>query len=90
MAALALFGPQAGIPSVGDFRTTPLGESSVIAARGEPDEVSGIDNRCAHRGVRFATAMQKPALLRQSRIRLRERIVVFKSEMIPNSLIYPA
>jgi hypothetical protein len=25
-----------------------------------------------------------------ARIRLRERIVVFDSEMIPNSLIYPA
>jgi salicylate 5-hydroxylase small subunit len=30
------------------------------------------------------------AVLDEDRLRLRERIVVFDSEMIPNSLIYPA
>lgn len=68
---------EAEIPQIGDFKTATLGERPVIVIRSGSDDVSVAENRCAHRGARY-----KP--------RLRERIVVFNSEMFPNSLIYPA
>jgi salicylate 5-hydroxylase large subunit len=47
---------EAEIPEVGDFRTTTLGERPVIVIRSGSDEVSVVENRCAHRGVKFCQA----------------------------------
>jgi salicylate 5-hydroxylase large subunit len=44
---------EAEIPAVGDFKTTTLGERPVIVTRSAPEEVSVVENRCAHRGVKF-------------------------------------
>lgn len=44
---------EAEIPEVGDFKTTTLGERPVIVIRSAENEVSVVENRCAHRGVKF-------------------------------------
>lgn len=41
---------EAEIPKPGDFRTTWLGETSVLISRGMEGEVFACENRCAHRG----------------------------------------
>jgi salicylate 5-hydroxylase large subunit len=46
-------GLEAEIPEVGDFKATTLGERPVIMVRSEADAVSVVENRCAHRGVKF-------------------------------------
>jgi salicylate 5-hydroxylase large subunit len=46
-------GLEAEIPEVGDFKTTTLGERPVIVTRSAPEEVSVVENRCAHRGVKL-------------------------------------
>lgn len=38
------------LPDPGDYKTTFLGETPVIVARGEDGEVHAMLNRCAHRG----------------------------------------
>ena len=38
------------LPEPGDYRTTFLGETPVIVARGEDGEIHAMVNRCAHRG----------------------------------------
>ena len=47
---------EAEIPAVGDFKTTTLGERPVIVIRSAEDEISVLENRCAHRGVKFCQA----------------------------------
>jgi salicylate 5-hydroxylase large subunit len=47
---------EAEIPEVGDWKTTTLGEKPVIVTRSADGEVSVVENRCAHRGVKFCQA----------------------------------
>ncbi|MEN2989701.1 aromatic ring-hydroxylating dioxygenase subunit alpha [Tistrella sp. BH-R2-4] len=49
---------EAEIPAVGDFKTTTLGARPVIVVRSAEDEISVVENRCAHRGVKFCQARQ--------------------------------
>lgn len=51
-------GLEAEIPRPGDFRQTRIGERSVIVVRGQDGEVSVVENRCAHRGVKFCRERQ--------------------------------
>ena len=46
-------GLEAEIPNVGDFKTTTIGERPVIMTRSGPDEINVVENRCAHRGLKF-------------------------------------
>ena len=46
-------GLEAEIPKVGDYKRTVVGERSVIMTRSADDEISVIENVCAHRGMRF-------------------------------------
>jgi salicylate 5-hydroxylase large subunit len=46
-------GLEAELPGPGAFKTTMIGERSVIVTRDEAGEVHVVENRCAHRGVRF-------------------------------------
>jgi len=46
-------GLEAEIPGVGDYKTTTLGERPVIQVRSSETEISVMENRCAHRGVKF-------------------------------------
>ncbi len=41
------------IPAPGDFKTTIIGNRSVVLARDEDGAVYGFANQCAHRGVKF-------------------------------------
>ena len=43
----------AEIPEPGAFKRTRIGERSVILVRGEEGQTHVVENRCAHRGVRF-------------------------------------
>jgi anthranilate 1,2-dioxygenase large subunit len=38
------------LPKVGDYKTTFLGETPIIVARGEDGQLHAMVNRCAHRG----------------------------------------
>jgi salicylate 5-hydroxylase large subunit len=49
-------GLEAELPSVGSYRTTTLGARSVIVIRSSRDEISVLENRCQHRGVRICQA----------------------------------
>jgi salicylate 5-hydroxylase large subunit len=46
-------GLEAEIPSVGDFKTSMIGERPLIMTRSAENEISVVENRCAHRGVKF-------------------------------------
>lgn len=46
-------GLEAEIPEPGDFKRTAIGERSVIMVRGEDGSIFVVENRCAHRGMRF-------------------------------------
>ena len=46
-------GLEAEIPESGDFKTSWIGEKPLIVTRSEDGEISVVENRCAHRGVRF-------------------------------------
>ena len=46
-------GLEAEVPQVGDFKRTVVGERSVIMTRSAEDEISVVENVCAHRGMRF-------------------------------------
>jgi salicylate 5-hydroxylase large subunit len=49
-------GLEAEIPTVGSYRINTLGERSVIVVRSAENEISVLENRCAHRGVRICQA----------------------------------
>src|SRR5262245_32403961 len=42
----------AEIPNPGDFKTTYIGDTSVIVVRDEEDSINAIVNKCGHRGAR--------------------------------------
>lgn len=46
-------GLEAEIPEPGNFKRTSIGERSVIVTRDRKGEVHVVENRCAHRAVRF-------------------------------------
>jgi salicylate 5-hydroxylase large subunit len=46
-------GLECEIPGAGDFRTSFVGERSVIMVRDLDGSINVVENRCAHRGVRF-------------------------------------
>lgn len=46
-------GLECEVPNVGDYRTVTLGERSVVMVRSGPDEISAVENRCRHRGLKF-------------------------------------
>ncbi len=49
-------GLEAEVPEVGSYRTTTLGERSVIVVRSAENEISVLENRCRHRGVEICQA----------------------------------
>jgi len=49
-------GLEAEVPTVGSYRTTTLGERSVIVIRRAEDKISVLENRCQHRGVTICQA----------------------------------
>ncbi len=49
-------GLEAEVPTVGSYRTNRLGERSVIVIRSAENEISVLENRCAHRGVEICQA----------------------------------
>jgi len=46
-------GLSAELPNAGDFKTTVIGNRSVVLARDDDGAVYAFANRCAHRGVKF-------------------------------------
>jgi salicylate 5-hydroxylase large subunit len=44
---------EAELPGAGDFKTTFVGERSVIVVRDADGSINVVENHCAHRGVRF-------------------------------------
>ncbi|MFC3051874.1 aromatic ring-hydroxylating dioxygenase subunit alpha [Kordiimonas pumila] len=46
-------GLEAEVPNKGDFKTTNIGERAVIITRADDGEIYVVENRCAHRGVKF-------------------------------------
>lgn len=44
---------EAEVPKPGNFRETRIGERSVIVVRDHDGTISVVENRCAHRGVKF-------------------------------------
>jgi salicylate 5-hydroxylase large subunit len=44
-------GLEAEIPNPGDYRTTRIGESSVIVVHGSDGVIRALQNKCAHRGL---------------------------------------
>lgn len=49
-------GLEAELPDPGCYKTTTLGERPVIVARGADGQISVMENRCSHRGVRLCQA----------------------------------
>ncbi len=46
-------GLEVEVPDAGSFKRTAIGERSVILVRDREGDLSVIENRCAHRGMRF-------------------------------------
>jgi salicylate 5-hydroxylase large subunit len=47
---------EAEVPSPGDFKTTFIGERSVIVTRDPHGEIHVLENRCRHKGIRLVQA----------------------------------
>jgi salicylate 5-hydroxylase large subunit len=43
----------AELPAAGDFKTTSIGERSVVVTRDRHGQIHALENRCAHRGVQL-------------------------------------
>ncbi|KNZ31283.1 MAG: salicylate hydroxylase [Methylibium sp. NZG] len=52
----AYVGLEAEVPKPGDYLRTVIGERSVILVRDADGQLSVVENRCAHRGMRFCRA----------------------------------
>lgn len=52
----AYVGLAAEIPNPADFKTTMIGNRSVVICRDKNGEINGFVNRCAHRGAKFCRA----------------------------------
>ncbi len=52
-ASWAYVGLTAEIPEPGDFKTTYIGNRSVIICRDRNDSINGFINRCSHKGVKL-------------------------------------
>lgn len=46
-------GLEAEVPEAGSFKRTSIGERSVIVIRNRRGQINVLENRCAHRGMRF-------------------------------------
>lgn len=46
-------GLECELTEVGDWKTTTLGEKPCVMVRSGEDEISVVENRCAHKGVKF-------------------------------------
>lgn len=46
-------GLECELAEVGDWKTTTLGEKPCVMVRSAEDEISVVENRCAHKGVKF-------------------------------------
>jgi salicylate 5-hydroxylase large subunit len=46
-------GLEAEVPTTGSFKRTTIGERSVIMVRNRDGNINVLENRCAHRGLRF-------------------------------------
>jgi anthranilate 1,2-dioxygenase large subunit len=54
----AFLGHEAEIPKPGDFRTSFIGETPILFARGEDGQIHAMVNRCAHRGAQVRRETQ--------------------------------
>jgi salicylate 5-hydroxylase large subunit len=43
----------AELPTVGAYKTTTIGDASIILVRGKGGEIGAFENRCAHKGVQL-------------------------------------
>src|SRR6266542_4299558 len=52
-------GLEAEIPNPGDFKTTYIGDTSVIVVRDEEDSINALVNKCGHRGASLSHSLRQ-------------------------------